>query len=146
MARAELNEIIELSTTQGPIAGALVTVLNADSTPATVYVDATTPTPLPQPLTTKSDGSIDFWAEEGPYLLVITPSSISIQFNPQTVQVTVALTGSAVESSIQYVVGVHYTGVAPDRPNVGGAFVIWNGPTDPGTKALDGDLGVGWTP
>lgn len=36
-----------------------------------------------------------------------------------------------------------YSDAVPDRP-VGYAFVLWNGAMDPGEKAMDGDLGVGW--
>jgi hypothetical protein len=146
MARARVNDVIELSSTQGAIGGALVTVHNLDNTPALAYADAVTATPLTQPIATHADGSIDFWVEEGSYLLIVAPSSISVQFQPQTVKVDATVASSTVSSHTQYVVGVHYTGSPPPRPDVGGAFVIWNGPVDPGNKAIDGDLGIGWNP
>lgn len=53
---------------------------------------------------------------------------------------------AAVTASLEaHIIGVLYTGAAPNRPTTEGAFVLWNGTTDPGVKALDGDLGIGWT-
>jgi hypothetical protein len=146
MARVEVNEIIDLSSTGGAVSGALVTVLNLDQTPASAYADAIALTPLVQPIATDTDGRIDIWVEEGEYLFAITPSGASIQFQPQTVKIDATTASPAVTSQTQYVVGVHYTGDPPPRPNVGGAFVIWNGPVDPGSNAIDGDLGIGWNP
>jgi hypothetical protein len=41
-----------------------------------------------------------------------------------------------------FVAGVGpYTGTVPNRPS-SGAFVIWNGTTDPGVKAQDGDFWI----
>jgi hypothetical protein len=37
-----------------------------------------------------------------------------------------------------------YVGTAPARPSGTFAFVIWNGDTDPGSNAVNGDLGIGW--
>lgn len=52
---------------------------------------------------------------------------------------------AVVAAQATFVVGVGpYVGAAPDRPDVEGAFALWNGDTDPGSKAVDGDLGVGW--
>ena len=36
-----------------------------------------------------------------------------------------------------------YTTTVPPRP-AGFAFVLWNGTTDPGAAAQNGDLGIGW--
>lgn len=48
---------------------------------------------------------------------------------------------NAIDAS-NFVAGVGpYTGTVPNRPS-SGAFVIWNGTTDPGAKAQDGDFWI----
>lgn len=146
MARARVSEVIELSSTKASIAGAHVAIRHDDGTPASAFAAPTGGSPLPQPLVADNSGAIDVWLDEGFYLFDVSPTVSSTQFVPQTVRIQASLTGSTVESQSLYVVGVLYTGNPPPRPDVGGAFVIWNGPVDPGSEAIDGDLGIGWTP
>lgn len=59
-------------------------------------------------------------------------------------EVQEALDALAASQNVR-VIGIGpYVGAAPDRPTVAGAFGLWNGDIDPGAKAVDGDLGVGW--
>lgn len=80
MARVEISEVVLRPDSQKrlrPVAGASVQVNLRGGGAANVYAAAAGGAPVPNPLTTDSEGRIEGWVEEGSYDLVVSAGGAS---------------------------------------------------------------------
>jgi hypothetical protein len=71
-----------------------------DNVFADLYTDATGTTPLPNPLNTAADGTLTFWAEEGPYWLHIDDETFRIHVGPDPAGPFLPLTGGTLTGDL----------------------------------------------